>query len=391
MELQSKSAEVNLTEEQKDTIAKIQTKCIMLGYSVKFVLPIDRGPIVSVYRFMPQGGTKVTNIENISDDFAIALGVDSVFVKRLPGEHAVGLFVPNKQRTIVKFQTTVDSVWLASQSKDVSVPLNFGVDYLGRPFVEDLATLPHLLIAGSTGSGKSTLVSSIIASLMYCKPSVKFVLSDTKNVEFGHFEGAPQLKYDIAKTVYQTVEQLEYIIEEMSERLKLIGGCGDRNFHEYNSHMGVQARTSLGMKDGIMTPIVIIIDELADILGASEKMESGDNKRGPAIGKIAQAKLSTIVQKSRAAGVYVIACTQRPSVNVVIGSIKANFPARLSFRLPTEADSRTVLGISGAEHLLSKGDMLYISPNRPGITRLHAPFTELEDIKLMTKIAKQGA
>jgi S-DNA-T family DNA segregation ATPase FtsK/SpoIIIE len=360
-----------LTDEQLDVVAKITIKLTELRYDARFIPPVSVGPLISVFRFLPTNQTRVSNLEGLATDFAVLLGVEDVFVKRLPGESAVGIFVPNKERTLVKFLDCINNVWKVRN--ELKIPLNLGVDYLGNPTIVDLVDLPHLLIAGSTGSGKSTLLSSVIASLIYCvgPERVQIILSDTKNVEFGHFVGAPQLLFEPATSVYQTLERLDWVIDEMEDRLKIIGKAGCRNVHEYNS--------SKVLTKGPFPFIVIIIDELADLM-----MFKG-SKKGES--KIAEEKISKIVQKSRAAGIYFITATQRPSVNVVAGSIKANFPARLTFRLPSEFDSRTVIGTSGAEHLLSQGDMLFVSPNRPGIQRLHAPYARIDDIKACTEAA----
>lgn len=384
----------SLTDEQLGVVTKVTIKMMELGLNVKFIPNISVGPIISIYRFLPQGSTRVSMIEALADDFAVVLGVEDVMVKRMPGESAVGIMVPNKNRTIVKYLDTATAVWKANQGDDCptsGVPLGFGVDHLGNPFVEDLTALPHLLIAGSTGSGKSTLVSSILASLIFVKRSneVKLILSDTKNVEFGHFIGAPHLLFTPATSVYQTMEQMEWLVDEMDKRLKTIGSQGCRNIFEYKEKANAIERlqnTGFPCSKAAEIPfIILVIDELADILG--DRSKSGD--KGPGIGKVAEGLLAKIVQKSRAAGVYVIAATQRPSVNIVSGSIKANFPARLSFRLPSGHDSRTVLGIEGAEHLLSRGDMMYVSPNRPGISRLHAPWASIQDINNAVEAAIQ--
>lgn len=362
-----------LTDEQLEIVAKISLKLTELRYEAEFIPPVSKGPLISVYRFLPSGQTRVSNLEGLATDFAVLLGVEDVFVKRLPGESSVGVFVPNKERTLVKFLDCINNVWKVRN--DLKVPLNLGVDYLGYPTVVDLSELPHLLIAGSTGSGKSTLLSSVIASLCYCvsPERVQLILSDTKNVEFGHFIGAPHLLFEPATSVYQTLERLDYVIDEMEDRLKIIGKSGFRNIHEYNSRDN--------STKGPLPFIIIIIDELADLM-----MFKG-SKKGES--KIAEEKISKIVQKSRAAGIYFIAATQRPSVNVVAGSIKANFPARLTFRLPSEFDSRTVISTSGAEHLLSQGDMLFVSPNKPGLQRLHAPYARIEDIKAAVDAASR--
>ena len=345
---------------------------------------------------MPFGSTKVSNLEALATDLALALGVEDVFVKRMPGESSVAVFVPNKERRWVDFKDTVKNVWNSyvqwgSTTPRLRVPLNLGVDYLGKPVVDDLSEMPHILVAGSTGVGKSTWLHSVIASLIYVtKPAaVRLVLSDTKQVEFRHFIGAPHLLFEPAWNVYRTLEQLDWCIEEMDHRLKTFGEAGCHNIHEFNSLAAVQSGTSA--KLGQPRPyIVIVIDELYDLVCNDEKGESdsGDKRK---LGKIAEGKIGKIVQKARAAGVYLIAATQRPSVDVVKGSIKANFPARLAFRLPSDHDSRTVLsGQGGAEHLLSKGDMLFSSPTRPGLLRLHAPYTSNEDIKAAIEMAKRS-
>jgi S-DNA-T family DNA segregation ATPase FtsK/SpoIIIE len=358
-----------MTDEQLEIVAKLTVKLNELRYEIKFIPPISVGPVISVYRFLPLGQTRVSQLEGLATDFAVLLGVEDVFVKRLPGEACVGVFVPNKERTKVTFLDTINNVWAV---KDVQkIPLNLGVDHLGKPLVVDLCDLPHLLVAGSTGSGKSTLLSSLLASIIYCisPERVQFILSDTKAVEFGHFIGAPHLLYEPATTVYQTLERLEYVIDEMEDRLKILSKLGFRNIHEYNKQPS----------KGPLPFLVIVIDELADLM-----MFKGE-KRGET--KIATEKIGTIVQKSRAAGIYFIAGTQRPSVNIVAGSIKANFPARLTFRLPSEIDSRTVIGTTGAEHLLSQGDMLFVNPNRPAVQRVHAPYATITDIKAAVEAA----
>jgi len=356
-----------MTDEQISVVATISIKLAELGLVLKFTKPISVGPILSVYRFAPQGSTKVSQVEACSADLAIALGVEDVFVKRMPGESTIGVFVANVKRTPITFLDTINNVWKLRDN--MKIPLNFGVDHLGKPFIEDLVELPHLLVAGSTGSGKSTFMRSMLASLIYCIPPSRLQvgLSDTKNVEFGHFVGTPHLLWQPANSVYNTLEQLDWLCDEMELRLKTIGKASKLNIHEYNDH----AVTCNFIKP--LPYIVYIIDELADLMAYKGE------KRGES--KLAEEKIGQIVQKSRASGIYLIAGTQRPSTNVVAGSIKANFPARLSFKLPADYDSRTVIGTTGAEHLLSKGDMLYVSPNRPGLSRLHSPYAKIEDIR----------
>jgi DNA segregation ATPase FtsK/SpoIIIE, S-DNA-T family len=363
-----------LTDEQLEVSAKLTMKMVDLGHSVGFIKDqISIGPIVSVYRFAPKGSTKVSHLEAMAEDFAIALGVENVLVKRIPGESYVSIWVPNKERRYINWRDTISE--FSKVSSKTHIPLNFGVDYLGRPHIQDLSSLPHILIAGSTGSGKSTLLSSFIASIIYSKPSneVQFVLSDTKGVEFGHFEGAPHLLFPVATTVYQTLERLDWLIEEMNRRLLVFGKRGVRNIHEYNQTNADR-----------LSHITLIIDELADLLGDSGRASS---EGGPSLGKISSQKIGELARKARASGIHIIAATQRPSTKVVTGDIKANFPARLCFRVPSGIDSRVVLGTEGAEYLLSRGDMLYVDPARPGLHRLHAPIADIRDIQGAVTVA----
>ena len=360
------------TDDQKRIIMTITVKLAQLGHEVTWQEPITTGPLITTYRFVPRNATKVAQIASCADDLAIALSVEDVLIRRLTGEAAIGVSVPNASRTMVNWRDTLASPGSAPTSP---IPLNLGVDSQGRLYRDDLTLCPHLLIAGTTGGGKSTELNSIIASLMYWrKPDeVQFILSDTKNVEFGYFDGCPHV-IARATSMYTTWEQMDFVIEEMERRLHLIAKAGKRNILEYNRHL----ITTIHPTAKLLPYIVLVIDELADVLG-------GD-KRGEA--KIAQNKLGTIVQKARAAGVHVIAATQRPSVNIVAGSIKANFPARLTFKLPSDADSRTVINSSGADHLLSQGDMLYLGPTTPGLRRLHAAYASQDDIQQMLRVMR---
>lgn len=221
-------------EDQFKTIATITVKLAQLGLEVTFVEPITIGPLITTYRFAPKQATKVAQITSCSSDLALALAVEDVLVRRLPGEAVIGVSVPNKTRTPILWRDT-----LTTPSPELILPINFGVDSQGRLFRDDLTKLPHLLIAGSTGSGKSTLMQSVIASLMYWRSAdeVQFILSDTKNVEFGNFIGAPHLLFDPATTMYQTWEAFDWVIEEMERRLKIIGAAGCRNIEEYNKQV----------------------------------------------------------------------------------------------------------------------------------------------------------
>ncbi len=358
-------------EYQRSVVMVLQHKLTTLGIAARFVEPISVGPIVSVYRFLPIGSSRVSQLEGLAEDFAITLGVEDVFVKRMPGESAVGIFVPNKERKWVHWRdlcTLPTAGW--------HIPLFLGIDFLGRVVHEELTLMPHLLIAGSTGSGKSTLLNSIIASLILNMPStdLQLALSDIKGVEWVHFDDSKHLFRRRATSINESLLLFDDLIVEMEARLKLFSKGGHRNILEYNS------ATAYAKKPYIC----LLIDELFDILVNRAQYEEGSRDT---VGKVASSKLASLAAKARATGIHIIASTQRPSVKLVEGDIKANFPARITFRLPSEADSRTVLGTSGAEHLLSRGDMLCINPNKPGIQRIHAPLADLKDIKAALEYA----
>ena len=370
------------TPEQEATIIALAHKIASLGLTATFVDPISVGPIVSVYRFLPRGSTKVSQVEALAEDFAICLGVEDVFVKRMPGETAVGLFIPNRERQWVQWR---DHCQLPLQAH--RIPLLLGVDYLGKLIVEDLTLMPHLLIAGSTGGGKTTLLNSILGGIIlnYSPKDIQLVLSDTKGVEFTQFEGAPHLYAKTSTSLVTTLERFNLLLDEMQTRFDKFAKSGTRNILEYN--------TAFASTPSALLPyIVVVVDELADLLLDRRRVEDPDDPEGSrtiTLGALASRKLARLAQKARATGIHFIVATQRPSVKLLEGDIKTNFPARLTFRLPSEADSRTVLGTGGAEHLLSRGDMLLINPNRPGLQRIHAPLASLSDIKAAVEYAGQ--
>lgn len=375
-----------MTEEQQAIVVVLQHKLVSLGIAARFVEPISVGPIVSVYRFQPVGSTRVTQLENLSQDFAVVLGAENVMVKRMPGESAVGVFVPNKNREYVK--------WFNHCQVDATkfkIPLILGIDYLGKIVVEDLSTLPHLLIAGSTGGGKSTLLNSIIGAIVlnYKPEDVELVLCDIKEgVEFSQFGNAPNLRSRIATSIDLTHIRMDELIDEMKRRYQLYAQSGSKNILEYNStRQGSKAR---------LPYICLIIDEFADLLSDRRRIEdpqsgfdANGNPKLARAGEIATRKLSSLASKARASGIHLILATQRPSAKLLEGDIKSNFTARLAFRLPSQTDSRVVLDTGGAEFLLTRGDMLFINPNKPGLQRIHAPLSTAEDIKAAIEYAMQ--
>jgi DNA segregation ATPase FtsK/SpoIIIE, S-DNA-T family len=375
-----------LSEQHLRVLATLQVKLASLGVEGDFLPSVSEGPVVTLYRFVPKNATRVSLVERMAPDMAIALGAECVQVKRIPGELAIGIYVPNKDKKLVLFRDAVASVWDAYYNRKQRIPLLFGIDHMGDYVVEDLPLLPHLLVAGSTGSGKSTLLNSMLAALIYTVPPdrLRLVLSDVKQVEFTNFTGTPHLMFPISTSIPETLEHMEWIIDEINKRLGVLTKASCQNIVQYNS---IESRS--------MPYILFVIDELAEILMDQSKevyIDELGKERTRTRGKLAEHRLGLIAQKARATGVHIIAATQRPSVKVVEGNIKANFPARVSFRLPSEADSRTILNSSGAEQLLAQGDMLFISPNSPAIRRLHAPLASREDIQAAVEIAcRKGA
>lgn len=354
----------NLTAQQQATIIRIQARLAQLGAEATLTTQVSVGPVVTVYRMIPTGSTTVARLESLEDDLSVAIAND-VIVKRLPGEGCVGIYVPNEVRTDVFWRNIVGLATNNKLQAKLEIPLGFGIDHLGRPYIEDLTLCPHLLIAGSTGGGKSVFLKSLLATIAYTmSPSeISLFLSDTKCVEFTHLRNLPHLEDEIANDAEKTMEYMDRLASTVESRLRVFSKVGCANVQEYNrSHAGSNP----------FKYVVLVIDELADIMLLPGKGEVA--KRGAK-------KLDLLVRRARAAGIHVIAATQRPSVDVVAGVIKANFPARLTFRLPQGSDSMTVLGTVGAEHLLTRGDMLYSSPNKTGLVRLHAAYVSTEDIK----------
>jgi DNA segregation ATPase FtsK/SpoIIIE, S-DNA-T family len=378
MPLPNAQQKANLTPEQLGVVSKLVGKLIELQIDCEFVPPVTVGPVISLYKFRPTGKTRVSNIESLADDFAVTLGVEDVLVKRRVGDSAVSIAVPNATRTFVQFRDTVGVVFkLLQGDPKPKIPLNLGVDEFGTPLIEDLTTLPHLLIAGATNAGKSMLLRCILGTIVYTMNSraVQLVVSDTKGgVEFGMLDGLPQMAFPRATTTFQTLERMQWITDVVEDRLRIIAGAGKQNIAEYNEIAKVLGGNS-------MPYIVLIIDEIADLMVNQRGGKSSESK-------IADELLGKIAYRARAAGAHIIAATQRPSVNVISGSIKANLNARLSFRTNSVTDSRVILDQPGAEHLLVPGDMLYSSPSRSAVIRAHSPLVKNEDVKAAMEFAR---
>jgi S-DNA-T family DNA segregation ATPase FtsK/SpoIIIE len=348
------------------------------------VTDIRKGPMVTQYKFQPDRFTRLKKLKNLNEDLALALSADNVSVTRIPGEAAIGIAVPNKDKKEILFGETLKNV--IAHRDDMELPINFGVTATGEPYVEDLTRMPHLLVAGSTGTGKSVFLNSILTSLLYIRSpkQLKLILIDPKSVELLPYKGLPHLLHDPTADVYEALGLLDRMVQEVKRRtsnLYTMGGL--KNIKEYNDRVKKQAaalKTAGSSKEEVdkkldeqWAYIVIVIDEMADIV-LSQKKEFIE-------------KMAAISAMARAAGIHVIAATQRPSVDVLSGKVKVNFPARVSFRVPSSVDSKTILSHKGAEQLLGKGDMFYISPDKSGLQRIHAPHVQQADINQMLKLS----
>jgi S-DNA-T family DNA segregation ATPase FtsK/SpoIIIE len=341
------------------------------------VTQINPGPVVTTFEFKPEAGIKYSRIIGLTDDLCLALRAESILVERMPGKSTVGIQVPNREREIIWLRENIESQeFLGTKSK---LTLAMGKDINGRIAAADLAGMPHLLIAGSTGTGKSVAINAMIMSILFksTPEEVRLVLVDPKRLELGNYEGVPHLYTPIITEPKLAANALRNAVREMERRLKLLAAKGVRNIDSYNrlfddtpSLFGDQTNP----EDGPIPKIVIIIDELADLM-----MLDGNN---------VEESITRLAQMARAVGIHLVLATQRPSVDVITGLIKANFPARVSFRVATKVDSRTILDANGAESLLGRGDMLYLPSGSARVHRLHAPYVTEKEIEAVVEFWK---
>ena len=345
------------------------------------ITQINPGPVVTTFEFKPEAGIKYSRVTNLSDDLCLALKAESILIERMAGKSTVGIQVPNRQREIIWLRENIESQeFMGSKSK---LTMAMGKDINGRIVTADLAGMPHLLIAGSTGAGKSVAINAMIMSILYkaTPDQVRLILVDPKRLELGNYEGVPHLYTPIITEPKLAANALRNAVREMERRLKLLAAKGVRNIDQYNKLFDQGATPSLfGEESSDEKPIpyiVIIIDELADLM-----MLDSHN---------VEESITRLAQMARAVGIHLVLATQRPSVDVITGLIKANFPARVSFRVATKVDSRTILDANGAEALLGKGDMLYLPSGSARVHRLHAPFVTEKEIAAVVEFWKSQA
>jgi S-DNA-T family DNA segregation ATPase FtsK/SpoIIIE len=341
------------------------------------VVQINTGPMVTTYEFKPEAGVKYSRVTGLADDLCLAMRAESILIERMPGKSTVGIQVPNHDRETIHLRDVLESEVFARAKGRLTIAM--GKDINGRIVPADLATMPHLLIAGSTGSGKSVAINAMIMSLLFrtTPAQVRLILVDPKRVELGMYEGIPHLLTPIITEPKLAANALRNAVREMERRLKLLASRSVRNIDQYNKLFeGSMPSLFDEEEDNEPLPfIVIIIDELADLM-----MLDRAN---------VEESITRLAQMARAVGIHLVLATQRPSVDVITGLIKANVPTRISFRLATKVDSRTILDTNGAEALLGRGDMLFLPPGTSRLMRLHAPFVSEKETAAVVEFWKE--
>ncbi|HMH79042.1 MAG TPA: DNA translocase FtsK, partial [Candidatus Acidoferrum sp.] len=368
-------------EELKDRARAIEEKCLEFDVQGR-VTQINPGPVVTTFEFKPEAGIKYSRIIGLTEDLCLALQAESILIERIPGKSTIGIEVPNVNRQTIALREIIEAQeFVGSASK---LTLAMGRDLHGRIRVTDLASMPHLLIAGSTGTGKSVFINSLLMSILYkaTPDDVKIVLVDPKRLELNLYEGIPHLIAPVVTDPKIASNVLRNATREMENRLKLLAQKGVRNIEQYNRTF--QKTQSLSLFENVeetehkpLPYLVIIIDELADLM-----MVDTNN---------VEESITRLAQMARAVGIHLILATQRPSVDVITGLIKANFPARISFRVASKVDSRTILDSNGSESLLGRGDMLYLPAGSARLHRIHGPLVSEDEITRVCDFWRQQA
>ncbi|WP_434615255.1 DNA translocase FtsK [Azospirillum sp. B2RO_4] len=360
------------------------------------IMDVRPGPVVTLYEFEPAPGTKSATVINLTDDIARSMSVVTARIAIVPGRSVIGVELPNPVREMVYLRESFDHDAFRNTTAQLAIAL--GKDISGEPVVADLARMPHLLVAGTTGSGKSVAINTMILSLLYRLPPerCRFIMVDPKMLELSVYDGIPHLLTPVVTDPKKAVVALRWAVREMESRYEAMSKLGVRNIEGYNARMAemiaagekMPRRTPApGEPENVfdLTPseptplpyIVVIVDEMADLMLVA--------------GKEIEAAIQRLAQMARAAGIHLIMATQRPSVDVITGTIKANFPTRISFQVTSKIDSRTILGEAGAEQLLGQGDMLYMQGGGR-ITRVHGPFVSDSEVEEIVQYVKaQGA
>ena len=366
------TSETTVNTEEMDLSADLLRSALeSFGISIEGVISKQPGPVITRYEFKPGSGIKVSQINNLADDLALALRARQIrLIAPIPGKAAVGVEIPNRNPQMVRLKEILNSPEFADSSK--KLPLALGKTTSGKPYVADLAKLPHLLVAGATGAGKSVCLNTIISSLIYrLHPhQIRFIMIDPKMLELTVYSGIPHLGRPVVTDPKRAERVLSDAVKEMESRYRKLAAAGVRNIDDFNKRQD--------SADQRMPYIVIIVDELADLM-----MSSGSNK--------IELQITRLAQMARAVGIHLILATQRPSVDVITGIIKANFPSRIAFQVSSKVDSRTIIDANGAEKLLGLGDMLFLPSGQSQPTRIHGAYTSNDETdKIVEFINSQG-
>jgi S-DNA-T family DNA segregation ATPase FtsK/SpoIIIE len=375
------------SQELKEIAARIKSKLEEFNVTGN-VVQINPGPVVTTFEFKPDAGVKIARITTLAEDLCLGLQAESILIERIPGKPTVGIEVPNTRRETISLRQIFESEDFHDAPARLTMAM--GKDITGRIRISELEKMPHLLIAGSTGSGKSVMLNTIIMSILFksTPDEVRMILVDPKRVELGIYDGIPHLLTPVITEPKKAVNALRNAVLEMERRLKLLASYQVRNIEQFNKKIRQLNEKPLNLfpddageteeqREKPLPYILIIIDELADLM----MLERAG----------VEESVIRLAQMARAVGIHLVLATQRPSVDVITGLIKANFPARISFRVATRVDSRTVLDVMGAEHLLGKGDMLFLPPGTSRLLRVHGAFVTESEINEVVNFWKQQA
>jgi S-DNA-T family DNA segregation ATPase FtsK/SpoIIIE len=379
--LDAPKAERKIDErELMDAARNLEEKC--REFSVEgSVVQIHPGPVVTTFELKPDAGVKYSKVTGLADDLCLAMQAESVLIDRIPGKATVGIQIPNPNREGISLRELLESEAYTRHSSKLAFAL--GKTIHGEPYIADLATMPHMLIAGSTGTGKSVGLNAMLTGILYrsTPDDVRMIMIDPKRLELGMYEDIPHLMTPVVVDPKKASNALRWAVREMEERYKTLAAYGVRNIEQFNRN--VRAKLESGEQLSENEPkrplpfIVVVVDELADLM-----MVAGNE---------VEESICRLAQMARAVGIHLILATQRPSVDVITGLIKANLPSRISFRVSSKIDSRTILDSNGAEQLLGKGDMLFLPPASSRHIRLHGPYiSEQESARLASFLRKQG-
>jgi DNA segregation ATPase FtsK/SpoIIIE-like protein len=373
----SEMAETDLMERAR----QLAEKCSEFNVSGQ-VKQISPGPVVTTFEFKPDPGVKYSRITSLVDDLCLALQAESVRIDRIPGKSTVGIEVPNAHREMIRLREVLESKRFHESKSKLTLALGKTID--GANYVADLAKMPHLLIAGATGAGKSVALNTILTSMLYkaTPEEVKMILIDPKRLELGLYADIPHLLSPIVTDPKRASYALKWAVAEMENRYKRLASFGVRNIEQYNTEVDEKSKRGSGQNGGeeakTLPYIVVIIDELADLMMVSARD--------------VEESITRLAQMARAVGIHLVLATQRPSVDVITGLIKANFPSRISFRVSSKVDSRTIIDSNGAEQLLGQGDMLFLPPGTSRLVRVHGAYIDEKEVKRIADFVRlQGA